>query len=268
MRQTFNRIAIVAISKAGYLTARRLKKKGLNGEVYLPGKIASQCPSDSLVCRYDDGIIAVTKQLFESYDGLVYIMPTGIVVRAIAPFVNNKHSDPAVITVDVGGRWAVAMLSGHEGGANDLAAQAARALHAEPIITTSTEASKTLIAGIGCGKGVAEEAISAAIDAALAAAGRSLDDIRLVATVDAKEHEAGLLAFCGSRGLPLRILSREEIREARIDCNESEFVRKTLGIGAVAEPCALLGGSKTALILEKQIFKKVTVALAEEHPEW
>jgi cobalamin biosynthesis protein CbiG len=42
----------------------------------------------------------------------------------------------------------------------------------------------------------------------------------------------------------------------------------TLGIDAVAEPCALLGGSKTELILEKQIYNKITIAIAAERLEW
>ena len=50
------------------------------------------------------------------YDGLVYIAPCGVVVRAIAPFLEHKTKDPAVVVVDVGGRWAVSLLSGHEGG--------------------------------------------------------------------------------------------------------------------------------------------------------
>lgn len=117
-------------------------------------------------------------------------------------------------------------------------------------------------------RGVSSPDIGSAIDAALAVVGRTGKELHLVATVDAKEREPGLLEFCESNDLPLRIFSREAIRAARIRCNESEFVRKTLGIGAVAEPCALLGGSKTEIILEKQVYGRVTVALAAEHIEW
>ena len=268
MRNGFGKIAVTAVSDAGYRTVRRLLDGGFDADAYLPGGIAAHCPPALSVHRFDDGVVALTERLFGSHDGLVYVMPTGIVVRAVAPFIKDKRTDPAVVTVDVGGRWAIATLSGHEGGANELAARVARLLRAEPVITTSAEAVKTLVAGVGCGKGVPENAIADAVDAALATAGRSPEELRLVATVDAKEHEAGLLAFCESRTLPLRVVSREAIRSMRIRCNESAFVRKTLGIGAVAEPCALLGGTKTELLLEKQVYRRVTVALAVEHPEW
>ena len=53
--------------------------------------------------------------------GLVYVVPVGVAVRAIAPLIRHKTTDPAVVAVNVGGRWAVSLLSGHEGGANQLA---------------------------------------------------------------------------------------------------------------------------------------------------
>ena len=268
MRTCFKRIAVIAVSEAGYTTAKRLMDCGLEADLHIPHGVATDCPANLPVLRFGDGIHALTGRVFGTNDGLIYVMPTGIVVRAIAPFAKDKHTDSAVVTVDVGGRWAIATLSGHEGGGNVLASRVAAMLHGVPVITTSTEAVKTLIVGVGCGRGVSEDAITAAVDEALTTAGRLPEELRLVATVDAKEDEAGLLTFCEKRNLPLRVISREAIRAMGIRCNESAFVRKTLGIGAVAEPCALLGGIKTELILEKQVYRRVTVALAVEHPEW
>ena len=268
MRTSFKKTAVVAVSEAGYLTSKRLVGSGFIADLYLPEEVAADQSTLLPVQRFGDGVYALTGRLFGNYDGLVYVMPTGIVTRAVAPFAKNKKSDPAVITVDVGGRWAIATLSGHEGGANLLATRVAAALHGEPVITTSTEAVKTLVAGIGCGRGVSEGTIATAVNEALVTAGHFFEELRLVATVDAKEREEGLLAFCEKRGLPLRIISRETIRSLGIHCSESAFVRKTIGVGAVAEPCALLGGTKTELILEKQVYRRVTVALAVEHTEW
>jgi cobalt-precorrin 5A hydrolase len=260
--------AVIAVSAEGLRTAMRLIGRGFSAQLYAPGYLNDGQSELRDVNWHNDDIHTLTKKIIANHDGLVYIMPMGIVVRAIAPYAKDKHSDPAVVTVDVGGRWAIATLSGHEGGANELAASVARYLRGEPVITTSTEAVKTLIAGIGCGKGVSADVIESAVDNALRITGHTFDELRLVATVDAKEHEEGLLTFCISHGLPLRVISREEIKAAQIRCNESEYVKKTLGIGAVAEPCALLGGSKTELILEKQASNRVTVALAVEHCEW
>ncbi len=260
--------AIIAVSEKGLRTALRIATCGFSAHLYISESLNTGSAFIKTVNWFSDGIHALTKRIFSQYDGLVYVMPLGIVVRAIAPHAKNKHSDPAVVTVDVGGRWAIATLSGHEGGANALANQVARFLRAEPVVTTSTDASKTLIAGIGCGKGVSADDIESAVNTALSNAGYTFEELRLVATVDAKEHEEGLLTFCKLHNLPLRIISREEIRAAKIQCKESEFVMKTLGIGAVAEPCALLGGSKTELILEKYAYNRVTVALAIERCDW
>lgn len=268
MRGMPKNCAVIAVSAEGLRTVARLIARGFSAQLYASENLYTGQSALQDVNWFGDGIHALTQRIFALHDGLVYVMPMGIVVRAIAPYAKDKHSDPAVVTVDVGGRWAIATLSGHEGGANELAACVARYLRGEPVITTSTEAFKTLVAGIGCGKGVSAQDIESAVRAALSSAGHTIGELRLVATVDAKEHEEGLLAFCESHNLPLRVISREEIRAAKIQCNESEFVMNTLGIGAVAEPCALLGGSRTELIQEKQACNRVTVALAIEHCDW
>lgn len=268
MPRTIRSIAIVALSPAGAQTALRIVNRGMTADVYLSAHAAKQQRLPASVRCFSEGIHQLTTKLFNRYDGLVYVMPLGIVVRSIAPYVTSKLCDPAVVTVDVAGRWVIATLSGHEGGANMLASDIAGLLHTEPVITTSTEAVKTVIAGVGCRKGAAAEMIETAIHNALTVAGCTIDELRVVATVDAKQHETGIVSFCQKYAVPLRILSREEIKEARIQCNESALVKKTLGIGAVAVPCALLGGKKTALIKEKMVWKQVTVALAREHCMW
>ncbi|MBD3315304.1 MAG: cobalamin biosynthesis protein CbiG [Chitinivibrionales bacterium] len=268
MRGLPNNCAVIAVSQAGLRTATHLVTRGFSAVLFGPQSLPAEYSPPAKVNWFDDGIHALTERVFGAFDGLVYVMPMGIVVRAIAPHLRSKHTDPAVVTVDVGGRWAVATLSGHEGGANDLAACVARCLRCEPVVTTSTEAEKTLVAGIGCRKGVSAQDIETAVITALDNAGCDPAELRLIATVDAKEREEGLLAFCQKHKLPLRVISREEIREARINCEESEFVRKTLGIGAVAVPCALLGGTKTQLITDRIACCQVTVALARENCMW
>lgn len=59
---------------------------------------------------------------------IVFVAPSGAVVRAIAPHLRHKKTDPAVVVLDVGARHVVSLLSGHEGGANDLAIVVANAL--------------------------------------------------------------------------------------------------------------------------------------------
>ena len=72
-------------------------------------------------------------------DGFVLVCATGIAVRAIAPLLADKAADPAVVVVDDGGRFAVALTGGHPGGANVLAREVAALLGAEPVVTTATD---------------------------------------------------------------------------------------------------------------------------------
>ena len=77
---------------------------------------------------------------FETGAGLVYVGACGIAVRAVAPCLKSKETDPAVVAVDERGRYAVALLSGHLGGANALARAVGRACGAQPVLTTATDA--------------------------------------------------------------------------------------------------------------------------------
>lgn len=76
---------------------------------------------------------------FEKADGLIFIGACGIAVRIIAPFIRSKTEDPAVVVMDEGGSFAIALLSGHLGGANELAQEAAGMCGAQPVITTATD---------------------------------------------------------------------------------------------------------------------------------
>ena len=76
---------------------------------------------------------------FSKYDFLVCIMATGIVVRILAPLIVHKTSDPAVVVLDQKGKYAISLLSGHLGGANDLAREMAAISGGEAVITTATD---------------------------------------------------------------------------------------------------------------------------------
>lgn len=209
-------------------------------------------------------IADLTAALFGGCRGLVYAAPCGVVVRAIAPLLRSKYADPAVVVLDAGGRWAVSLLSGHEGGANDLAFAVANLTGAEPVITTTTEALKNVIVGIGCRRGTPAERIVAAIRETLAECGVDLAEVRLIASADLKADEAGLLAAAATLALPLRFLSGQEIRAAARPFTRSAFVQEKVNLPAVAEPAALLAGRRTQLICPKKTFKGITVTLARE----
>ena len=128
-------LAICAITGRGAALARRLGPLLPEAEVWLPEKLRS---ADA--CHYSEaGMAELLPQLFHRYQGLICIMATGIVVRSLAPQLQSKALDAAVVVLDEGGEFAISLLSGHLGGANALTRQVAALLSATPVITTATD---------------------------------------------------------------------------------------------------------------------------------
>jgi len=213
-------------------------------------------------------IADLTAALFPVCRELVYAAPCGVVIRALAPLVKSKYEDPAVVVLDAGGRWVVSLLSGHEGGGNDLAIRVANLTGAEPVVTTTTEALKSVIVGIGCRHETPAERIVAAIRSALADAGIAMEEVRLLASAEIKADEAGLLATAETLGVPIRFIAAEEIRASLREFSHSDFVEEKVNLPAVAEPAALLAGKRTRFICRKKTYNGITIALAREGFSW
>ena len=90
-------------------------------------------------CGKPDSLQEWTKKQFLQAEGLVFVGAVGIAVRAIAPYVEKKWSDPAVVAVDECAGFAVPLLSGHLGGANRLARAISDVCGAQAVITTATD---------------------------------------------------------------------------------------------------------------------------------
>ena len=219
-------------------------------------------------CRRFAHIAELTRELFPERQALIYAAPCGVVVRAIAPLVSSKFADPAIVVTDVRARWAVSLLSGHEGGANQLAMRLANLFDSEPVITTTSETVKDLIVGIGCRRGAASAQITAAIEAALKEIGQPLARVRLLASAELKRDEDGPLQAAAQLNIPLRLLSLEQLKSGPQPTTPSDFVKQQIGIPAVAEPAACLAGRRTKLLLPKTIRQSVTVAIAQENCTW
>ena len=252
--------AIITLCDQGARVALRLAGKLGGCRVYV-----HEIVKESVDAERFDAVVTLTEEIFSQYKRLVYIAPCGVVVRAIAPLVRHKLTDPAVVVVDVGARHAVSLLSGHEGGANALALEVANALGAEPVISTTTEAAKTLTVGVGCRRGAKAVNIAGAIREALAKVGATLEEVRFLASADLKSEEAGLLQAAQELGLSLRFICAEEILSTTKTFRHSQFVADKVKLPAVAEPSALLAGRRTQLILPKTIINGVTVAIAREN---
>jgi cobalt-precorrin 5A hydrolase len=258
-------IALVTLSREGAAVAARVAASIPRADVYLHESVAW---AEGTPCRFAR-VFELTPRLFERYAGIVYIMPCGIVARAIAPHLQHKLRDPAVVVLDVGARWAVSFLSGHEGGANDLAIRVANATGAEPVITTTTEAVKDLIVGVGCRRGAASEAVVEAVRSVLAEHGLDLARVRYLASADIKAGEPGLIEAAAVLGVPFRTVASDEITgTTRTDFERREIPQKHVGLPGVAEPSALLAGRRTELFVPRQIINSVTVAVARERCSW
>ena len=192
----------------------------------------------------------------------VMVAASGIAVRFLDSLVQDKHSDPALVVLDEAGRYAVALLAGHEGGANRLAYRVANAVGAVPVVTTASEALKPLVIGIGCRKGVPAERIEAAVRHALGA--RSLSDVREVATIDLKADEPGLIAFCEQYDLPLRVFAHATVAARPWVTQPSDWVRQNVGLDGVCEPCALIACMRGKLVVPKICLDGVAVAVVED----
>ena len=86
---------------------------------------------------YEVGELA---RAWDECDQLVCFLATGATVRLLAPLLGDKATDPGVVAVDEASRFAVALLGGHQGGANALAEQVCRVLDATPVVTTASDA--------------------------------------------------------------------------------------------------------------------------------
>lgn len=94
------------------------------------------------VCKYNVLSGVFLKKIFNGFDLFVFFLALGATVRLIAPFIKDKLTDPAVIVIDEGGKFAISLLSGHMGGGNEFAEKASNFLGAIPVITTATDVSE------------------------------------------------------------------------------------------------------------------------------
>lgn len=133
------RIAILAITRGGTLLGKKLQDSVDGSEFYVSSRYAD-LPGERKICFEASDLKVLITSLWNNYDGFILIMATGIVVRVIAPLLRSKTSDPAVVVMDDAGQFAISLLSGHLGGANELARRCALATGAVAVITTATDA--------------------------------------------------------------------------------------------------------------------------------
>jgi cobalt-precorrin 5A hydrolase len=132
------RIAIIAITRNGAQQGARLRSGLGNGDLYVLRRYLGQGGKGAIAV--DGELRQLLQDIWPQYDGFVCIMAAGIVVRLVAPLLAGKDKDPAVVVMDDVGRFAISLLSGHIGGANELARRCAFITGAREVITTATDA--------------------------------------------------------------------------------------------------------------------------------
>ncbi|WFN35628.1 cobalt-precorrin 5A hydrolase [Methanogenium sp. S4BF] len=251
---------------------------------------------------------------FERYKTIVAVMSTGIAVRAAAPHLHDKWTDPCVVVVSPDFRYAIPLLGGHHGGNAVAKRLEEQGLH--PVITTATETrglpsvestaaargleiinrdstrvvnagildgnvavhviappaiaiappgvsvllkSGEYIVGIGCRRGAGKEDILRALASAFTDAGITPDEVLAYATSAIKYDEAGLIQAVGELDGNLICVDDAFIR-AESPPSPSRASDK-LGLPGVAEPAALALSKRKEIIMKKQIYGGVTVAV-------
>lgn len=125
-------INIISFTKQGAALSLKLKELYSNASLY--GK-----DDNENIKKLDKDIKSFTGDIFYESDVIIFISAVGIAVRSIAPYIISKDKDAAVIVIDDTAKYVIPLLSGHIGGANKYALEIADFLHAEAVVTTSTD---------------------------------------------------------------------------------------------------------------------------------
>ena len=248
---------VVALTEAG----RRL------------GDRISEAFDDAELWYKPDPFAAQVQQAFQAGDALIMICATGIAVRAIAPVIVSKQQDPPVVVLDEAGAFVVPLLSGHEGGANELARQLADTIGAELVITTANPYLQPVYCiGMGCERGCGEQELRNLLDNCLASAELTLAQVASISSIDLKADEAGLMVLCEALGKPFRVFDKQQLQEEdALLSTRSDYVFETVGVYGVAESAALHAarqdsGNPPELLLAKQKSTRATCAIARGYP--
>lgn len=126
------KIAIISVTDKGKSLSQKLKN------------ILDKDSTVILTDIYYKNVKKSMPLLFDKYDAIIAIMASGILIRSIAPLINSKITDPAILNMDENGKYVISVLSGHMGGANKLTVKIANLINSEAIITTATDVNQKL----------------------------------------------------------------------------------------------------------------------------
>ena len=135
------KVAILAITKNGIEMSLKLKENFSDFEIFAPIKFSDD---NEKIHWYEETSGQKIVDLFKNNDGVICLFSLGAVIRLLAPHIKDKKTDPAVIVIDDNANFVISVLSGHLGGANELANEIAEKIGATPVITTAADVNKTI----------------------------------------------------------------------------------------------------------------------------
>ena len=135
---------MICFTERGAWVCRRLfhklREAGGECEAVVPGRfLREEWKKEGMKEPGGEPLSQWTGRMFAEKRGMIFVSAAGIAVRAIAPWVRDKMTDPPVVSVDEGAQFVIPLLSGHVGGANGLARRIAEWLRSTPVITTATD---------------------------------------------------------------------------------------------------------------------------------
>jgi len=335
--------ACICVSREAVNRAFEIKKHYSDLDIYTYKKYQREgC------LRIQGGFKEFVGMVFKEYDVFIFVMAVGIVVRSIAPYLEHKAVDPAILVVDDKGQFIIPILSGHLGEANRHSLELAEKIGGQAIITTASDirgliavdtlamkynlsidslmSAKEITAmildgsdigiisdiqikeklpenvfyideteindvdgiiligmvkrvffkpfvrlipkkytiGIGCKKGMPEAHIISKIEETFEELGLEIRAIERFATIDVKKDEEGILQAAKHYRSKLEIIEKEDILAVENKFLTSDFVKETVGVGAVAEPCGYLASNRGKCIMEKKAYDGLTLSIWEE----
>lgn len=136
------KLAIISFTENGIKLSKTVAKRLSRRKVTLYTKCSRYTAEDLKVQRVKESLQVWTAQRMAEGDALLFIGACGVAVRAIAPNLTDKLHDVPVLVMDEEGQYVIPILSGHVGGANELARELADLIDARPVITTATDVQK------------------------------------------------------------------------------------------------------------------------------
>jgi len=258
-------------------TMNKLIKKPLDVHILSftrEGETLSVQVADKIKSVYPDAYIATdrvcnvheyVKPIFETGNLLIFIGATGIAVRAIAPFVRSKKTDPAVVVIDRAAQYVIPILSGHAGGANQYAREIAEMLGATPVITTSSEVVlERYHVGIGARKKADAGKLQEFFVKTLDSLSIPVQAIATLSSIDNKKDENAIIALSEKYRIPFLTYSPEDLNKVSSLFSQSDFVKTTTGTGNVCEAAAYLSSKNGIIVLGKTAKDGTTLAIAKE----